>query len=484
MKTGALDALQVPVCAILSGLLFLAFSLARERLVPRHADRERAAWRLSGDEPHYLLTAQALAAGDGEDFRHVNARKTYTNFQQRAVTGGDYSTWGHYQRRGVPHILDRSAAWGDKKVVHRPPLIALFCAPFVFMPDRVRWTILLAQGIWVSVLAGLALLLFRFEDTRRVMPGAVAVFCGLASMPVAYYTAQIYPEVLVGSLLFLSVGLTRRPERHWQWLGYLCMILCLWGSARVLAGVLAVSLVYGLRSIRRRDGAGLAVLAIGLGSYLAYNLWLWGYFLPPNPDPSSQCSLSALPRGVLANFFGNDVGMFWLSPVTWVGFVCMILALVYQRRDRGTWPTALLWAGTVISVGSFPNIRAGTCPAGRYQVLQCFLSVLAILIVLRDRGGIPGKWRARVVAALGVLGLLSVAMAVLVLIEPRSWYEAFHPLFRYKPLAAFYGWLPDFHGSGWGVRLIGWLGVFGVTVFIPDIVAYGRRRLQGGHHER
>ena len=40
-----------------AGLLFGLFSIARECLVPHGADFDRARWRLTGDEPAYLLTA-------------------------------------------------------------------------------------------------------------------------------------------------------------------------------------------------------------------------------------------------------------------------------------------------------------------------------------------------------------------------------------------------------------------------------------------
>lgn len=460
--------------------LFLFYSLARERLVPFGADPERAAWRLSGDEPAYLLTAQAIASGDGENVRHVHARGTYTNFQRRAVIGANYGTWGYYLQRKARHVLDRSAAWGEKQVVHRPPLIAVFCAPFAVLNHHVRWSVTLAQAVLVSVTAALVLALFGPGDTATRLWSGFAIAAFLGGIPVAYYTTQIYPEVLVGSLLLLSVALTRSPGRPSQWAGYVCLIVCLWGTARVLPGILAAAAVHLWRVWRDRDRVGAALLILGIGAYLSYSLWLWGYWAPPNPDPNSQCSLRVLPLGLLRNFFGNDVGMIWFCPAAWVGLACVPLALVYCRDDRGTLPALALWAGTAVTVGSFPNIRAGTCPAGRYQVTQCFLALLPVLIVLGGRAGHDMPWRPRLRFMLAVSGVLSLGIAAAVLPDPRAWYEPFHPLFHLERAKAWYGALPDFSGTGWPLRLACLAGVGTLAFFIPDVYRRLARRPVAG----
>lgn len=454
-------------------ILFGVFSIARERLVPFTADYERAAWRLTGDEPAYLLTAQAIASGDGENVRNVNERRTYTNFQSRVVIGANQWTWQNYKALGVRHLIDRSQSWGNKQVIQRPPLIALFCAPFVLKPAHVRWSILFAQGMAISVIAALLIMSVGFTDLSRLGLGAFAAVAFLVGMPVAYYATQVFPEVLMGGLLAASLLFIRKKHPCFHWLGYVLMYTCLWGSARVLAGVAIVSLLYLWRDVRDRDWVGAGVVLLGWVSYVGYNLWLCGDVVPPNPDKSSPLTLALLPKGALIDLFSNDVGLLFLSPVTWVGLVCAMLIVFRCRRDRGTFPSILLLAGVVGVVGAFPNYRAGVCPAGRYQVAQCFLLLIPVFIFLSAEAS-DSKWLSRVKTSLLLLGAVTLVMGIVVATDPTSWYERYNPLFRWKLIQPYYYMLPDFYAR-WLGHVIVWLCVFMVAIFLGDILRWIRR---------
>jgi len=142
---------------------------------------------------------------------------------------GDY-----YKQIGVGHLVDRSRAWGNKQVIHRPPLMSLFCAPFVRQKSHVRWSIAFTQGLLVTVASILVLLLLPFRDASRLAVGTFAVIAFLGSIPVAYYTTQIFPEVLTGSILLLSLCLTRAKAGWCHWLGYTLLVTSLWGGQRSL----------------------------------------------------------------------------------------------------------------------------------------------------------------------------------------------------------------------------------------------------------
>ncbi|MBR1837598.1 MAG: hypothetical protein IJ783_09965, partial [Kiritimatiellae bacterium] len=151
---------RVAWAALAAAVLFGLFSLARESLVPFGADYDRARWRLTGDEPAYLLTAQAIASGDGEDVSRVHAAGTYANYQPRIVIGPRQWTYEDYEKRcGVRFLMDRRAAWGDAQIIHGGPLEPLFAAPFALSPVRPRWKILFAQGVFAALVAAALVLL-------------------------------------------------------------------------------------------------------------------------------------------------------------------------------------------------------------------------------------------------------------------------------------------------------------------------------------
>ena len=452
----------------LSILLFGLYSIARERLVPFNADYNRAAWRLTGDEPAYLLTAQAIASGDGENVRNVHENRTYTNFQSRAVIGDNQWTWQNYRGLGVSPLIDRAQSWGDKQVIQRPPLIALFSAPFVLQRSHVRWSIAFAQGIVISVLAALLLVTAGFADRSRLGRGASSCLAFLGGMPVVYYTAQIFPEVLMGAFLALSLLLTRKECARCRWIGYALMCASLWGSARLVVGVAAASLIYLWRDVRDREFLGVGILLLGWLSYVGYNLWLWGHLVPPNPHQSSQLTIAFMPKGFLMNLFGNDVGLLFLSPVAWVGLVCLILTAYYHQEDRGTLPSVLLLLGIILVVSAFPEHRAGTCPAGRFQVVQSFVLLVPLLVFIGRES--PGsRWTSRINTTLVVWGTATLLMGIQVAQDPRSWFERDHPLSRMGIIQPHYHLLPNFQGR-WLGHLVVWLLVFIGSTFLYDVL--------------
>ena len=438
-----MNSLLVP--AIASLLLFGLFSIARESLVPRNADFDRARWRLTGDEPAYLLTAQAIASGDGEDVSRVHASGTYSNFQHRIVIGRAQWTWSNYKRLKCPHWIDRSESWGEtRQVIQRPPLIAAFAAPFALSQSHPRWSILLALGAFASLSAFLLLSLTARRD-RSAIPPAFACIAVFGSMPVLQYTAAIYPEILMGCLLALSMALWRHGNPILHALAVLPLVASLWGSGRVVPAIGLASIAMAWQEIRARRFVAPALLVAGWCGYIAYNLWLWGYPVPPTPENGGTLDLSRIPVGLAENFIGNDVGLFLLCPVSIVGAACCIVALVRHRGDPAVVPATLLAAGVALVVASFSNPRAGTCPAGRYQVVQAVILLVPILICLGENpGGSVFRWSLP--ASLFALGAISLAMGITIAFHPSWSFERFHPFFKIKRLQPYYRFLPDFRG--------------------------------------
>lgn len=137
--------------------------------------------------------------------------------------------------------------------MHGGPLLPFLASPFA-LSARPRWNILLAQGIFAALAA--ALLVMLAPGGAHAAPWtAVACVAFLGGAPVTFYSAQIFPEILIGSFLALSLLLVRRPEAAARMAGYACLFIPLFGSSRVAAAVAAVAIFLAAVAARRRRWA-------------------------------------------------------------------------------------------------------------------------------------------------------------------------------------------------------------------------------------
>ncbi len=454
-------------------LLLAWYAMARERFVPHNADPARAAWRLTGDEPAYLLTAQAIALGHGQDLRAANEARTYTNFQSRPVIGPTQWTYDYYRSLGVKTWSDRREAWGSRQTLHRPPLVSLVLAPIALRESGVRWAACLMLA---ALAAAAAAVLVGLQPAPRRPLAALAAVVMLGSLPAACYTCQIYPETVTGVCLLLALALNASGGRVAAWVGCALLTIAPWGTARALPAAAGAALVYAACAARRRRWSTIAILAAGFGAYFAYNLWLWGALTPPNVDPTSQLALSAVPRGLLASFVSRSVGLWFLAPATFAAGVALVALLCQRRRDADAWAAALALGGTVLLVAAFPSYRAGMCAAGRYQVIPAYVLLFAVVLWFA-RG--TGPWRGRILASFIALGAVSLVLSALVLRRPDCWFEPYLPVFKYAAINRFYGLLPNIHQGYDVVRLLAWAALLALTLGLWDAGRFFRQRAAG-----
>jgi hypothetical protein len=390
------------------------------------------------------------------------------------VIGPAQWTWQTYRNLGLNPWIDRSKSWENQQVLPRLPLFSAIVAPLVGHTDRLRWLVAFLQALLV---AGTAALLVGFvaKDGRNTrIHAAAALFFVLGSLPVAYYTTQMFPEVLAGALLLCAFGWYARGGRVAGLVGNALLVASLWSTPRVAAGILAATVVLAAHDWRERRYGSLGVLVLGWLAFFLGNLWVWGAPMIPNQNPYSRNSLAVLPEGGLRFFLGSDVGLLFLSPVTWVCLVAAAVNLLVLRKHVDfVW--AALFAGILGVVATFPDFRAGTCPAGRYQVIPACLLAFPLIRLL---GSDVTAWRQRLARAMYVLGLPGLAISLMVATHPTFWYRRYYPLLGFDDLQRFGALLPP--AQGWaGVWVsLAWLAAFSLLLFLvqPKTGAPSARR--------
>ena len=437
-------------------ILFAVFSWHRSHLVPREADFERARWLLTGDEPGYLLLAQALAAGDGLNVRPSHQRGSYLSFQSKAVIGSEQWTWESYRALGFNPWLDKSPSWGNRQILPRLPLFSALVSPLIGHTDHLRWFVGFFQALLVAATAAMVVYFAAQTSQKAGFHSAAALLFVLGSIPVAYYTTQMFPETLAGVLLLGAFVWRARGGPAAAFVGNTLLVLCLWTTPRVAAAILAAAAVLAIHDWRKRRFASVGALVFGSLAFLLWNVWVWGSWMMPNQNSASRNNLAFLPEGALRFFFGNDVGIIFLSPLTWICIVAGIVNVVVLRKHLDfAWAAAFL--GILAIVASFPDVRAGTCPAGRYQVIPAYLLAFPVIRLLCSD---LAEWRRRLVPLVYLLGIPGLAISLTVATRPSFWFRSFHPFFGFTDVQRFYALLPPAHWPALLWLSLAWMGGF------------------------
>ena len=507
--------------------LYLLLGAYRDNLLPYHATRFQQRWLLTGDEPAYLLAAQAFADGDGLDMGPAHRRGEHLRFYDIEIMGDGQYNWQWYKARPTPFFADPHW-WGDKQIKRHMPGLPLLMAPLAHC-EQFRWSVAFSEALLVCVLAALLLWSARTLPLRWFCATALALLCFLGSAPIAYYATQIYPETCAGVLAVAAQVLLASPRARGRIPGCLLLTALLWLSPRVFGGVLLAGGIVAWSALRRRAWGELAALALGGGLFFAYNYFIWHMILPTPIGGSSKVlglacgiviltsawvaklerprwwliGLAVLAGGLLFGgyllfrappppsvlepatggallhsfynqplimFFGNDVGLLFLNPALWLGVAAACWLLLY-RRDEALYLWLALFIGVLISVAIVPEWRGGTCPAGRYGTIPAYLLLVPLLRVLTVASD---RCRVRLVTTLVVLGALGLGSGWFMAQAPNFWFRQYHPLFGYECLQPYYDALPS--SEAMQVKLVlPWLLVFCATLGLYDAGRLGWR---------
>ena len=345
----------------------------------------RAAYApLTGDEPHYLVYATSLARGWGLDLRRAYAIENRQAFYDGALEphaafyagrDGRFASW---HAIGLPLLLAPMAAIA-------PP------------PQAYRWLMLATTALLAY---HLVLLTQTLTGSRSwiVFAGAAAV---LATPPILFFSAQVYPELIAAVLVVLACRALagQRGLRTRLNLASLAAVLLPWLNLRYASLTAALGIIIAVCGIVQSEGTG-----VRRASSIARSLTV-----PMMLAVSSAAGLLAFNRMLFAapvapvyfsGFFEQDIYLYGAGPL--IGF-----------------PSGVLAFGPILAVAAVAVLRASRV-IGTGRTVAGTAVVLAYLAVNAYFGSpghsLPGRYQVT------VLPLLAVPLtAALMLGGLRAW---------------------------------------------------------------
>jgi hypothetical protein len=348
--------------------------------------------QLTGDEPHYLLTAISIGEDGSLDVADEVAAGRF-----RAFHAADLDP----QARPLP----------DGRLVepHDPLLPALLAGPVA----AGGW---LAAKLALAALAGVLGALLVWIAVRRLAVSAgtaalVVVLLG-ASAPLAVYGAQVYPELPAGLAVAVGVAaLTGRLRAGGLAALAAATIALPWLSVKYapLAAALALPAFARLARPRRLVAASLLLAALGVGAaafLVAHRAWYGGWTPYAAGDHFVGGELTVVghdpdyagrSRRLLGLLVDRTFGLAAWQPA-WLLLVPAAAALL-TRRPRG-WPALALplCAGWLVATFVALTMHGWWFP-GRQLVAVLPLGVLALAWWACGSRG-----RLRALLGLGALG--------------------------------------------------------------------------------
>jgi len=339
--------------------------------------------RITGDEPHYLIAAHALAYDASLDVKPVYG----------------HGPWAEFGVPEPPHVAAIGASLISTHGLALPVLLAL--------PYRLAGVL----GAKLMLCIATALLVARFPSILARMTGertwSLAVAATLAlSLPYTMAAGQIYPDLLTGLICVwliddLAIGFAGAGSSAWRMLRYALMAGALpWLHQRHVLIAVIFATAFALRVAHdrgygRQASRGLrtstAVLALVLlFALVALNVAFISRLLGAQLGAQLPAFLGWYSVMIVTGLHLDQVnGLFFQNPVLFGGLLGL------PRFARSAPLLTLLWiivcAALLFPVAAFTIGYGGWAPAGRYgwDVAPLWILPLGAFVgwVLRQRGG-------------------------------------------------------------------------------------------------
>ena len=360
----------------------------------------RGVYSATGDEPHYLVIADALWIDGTTD---VSAAYQREIDQPRWYLLG-LAEPGSPLEPPAAHVVPTTNGFHSW---HGLGVGALVAAPAQQLGVAgARWVMVVVASLGVAlawVIAG------RFLASTRARAGATAAVA--IAYPLLLAGTQIYPDVPAGVLLVAVLAWWVAPRARtsigWTALAGISAALVPWlGSRFILPGVIAVAALLWVNVRQRALLIAVAVPAlVSAAGLLAYHLGAFGNVLGPPTEGVVEFGrefLLLLPGLVL----DQNQGFVWANPILWAALPGVVLL---WRRDR---LLTLLWGLLVLSLwipaAAHPGLYGLGSFNGRYSWSLAVLAFLPALVAL----GVPSSRRVRLFWLAVIVGVTFQAYLV------------------------------------------------------------------------
>lgn len=302
-----------------------------------------------GDEPHYMILSESLI----EDFDLEINNQSRTN--KPSLLFGDFRNHG-ISKNGIEYSIHY-------------PFLALFISPaFANQQGTIKPVPVLAAKVLITIAFSgfFALMLTIVLSEIRSKFESLIIVSTIFGMPYIAYSSQIFPEVLISILLFVSFY-SLYENKFGRFKTYIPAVLVIFPFLHIkflaISIILILYWVYIFRNEKTKLIFGTIVYGLGIIGFIFYNQYIFGSI---SSYQSRDFLLSDLIGRYTGYLFDADRGLFSLNPLLLFSLI-EFTRLFRKNFIRSIFPLALIFAGHL------PNLFhtvfwLGSCPVGRYWI--------------------------------------------------------------------------------------------------------------------
>ncbi len=443
-------------------LVWIAFAITREQLVPFNADDHRKTILLTGDEPEYLLAATSVALDFDMNLRNNLKEKDYTIFQRNKPCGYGHANLRYFLRVSPAMTNASPEAWLDKQLLVHRPATSVLIAPATWAGNKMRWTSYLIISTFICA----AMFLILYTATKAgVSPPLACIVVALTGLcpPSFYYANQAYPELPAAMILACTFALLLVPSSASLTLASLLIALVPWFSDRAIpAAACAAIAVLLICKDKKTLISILSIFIIGAILLAAYYFRRFHVPFPVHHNPRYDSSLTLIPTGLPRALIDRGRGLIWMYPV----IILLPVAFTKWWKSREHQTLCLLSVAsftlTLLVISAFPDWQGGTCPAGRYGVILQWLALPAFLMWMKL--GLSSIQKIMLALPL----LYGAGQSLILYSHPNWWYRTYNPLFAQPLIQRCYPLLPNFKefNSTSILTACVWVAVFAIYAWL------------------